>query len=165
MTSGTTPGRDPVTYPTLSVVVPCYRSARTLPLLVDRLRRVLGDLGAAYEVILVVDGSPADAWTVARTLSREHAEVEAIRLSRNFGQQNALLAGIRHARHDVVVTIDDDLQHRPEDLPVLLAALTDDVDLVYGVASEQGHGLARGLATRIGGPCLPADSASSTRAT
>ena len=113
--------------------------------------RVLGDLRVVvYEVILVVDGSPDDTWAVARSLSHEHAEVEAIRLSRNFGQQNALLAGIRQARHDVVVTIDDDLQHRPEDLPPCCAALTDEVDLVYGVPARQGHGLARGVATRVG---------------
>jgi undecaprenyl-phosphate 4-deoxy-4-formamido-L-arabinose transferase len=133
----------------VSVVVPCYRSARTLPDLVARLDAVLPGATAGYEVILVVDGSPDDTWDVARGLAERSARVRAIRLARNYGQHNALIAGVRAARHEVVVTMDDDLQHLPEEVPVLLAALTDDLDLVYGVPREEEHGPARSLASRL----------------
>jgi undecaprenyl-phosphate 4-deoxy-4-formamido-L-arabinose transferase len=132
----------------VSIVVPCYRSARTLPALVTRINAALAEAVAAYEVILVVDGSPDDTWDVAHDLARRHPTVRAIRLARNYGQHNALVAGMRAARFDTVVTMDDDLQHPPEEIPKLLAALTDNLDLVYGVAREEEHGVLRSLASR-----------------
>lgn len=150
MTSAGACGPGPAGRPTISVIVPCYRSVATLPTLVDRLLATLVEVADAHEIVLVVDGSPDDTWSVARSLSQQHPVVEALRLSRNFGQHNALLAGIRRARHDLIVTIDDDLQHRPEDLPALVQALTPDIDLVYGVATDERHGFARAMASRFG---------------
>ncbi|GAA3151632.1 glycosyltransferase family 2 protein [Planomonospora alba] len=133
----------------VSVVVPCYRSAKTLPALVDRIVPVLREAGVPHEVVLVVDGSPDRTWDVACSLARRIDSVRAIRLSRNYGQHNALVAGIREARFDVVVTMDDDLQHPPEQIPLLLAALEGDrLDLVYGVPYEEEHGFLRSLASR-----------------
>jgi glycosyltransferase involved in cell wall biosynthesis len=132
----------------LSVVIPCYNSAPTLPELVRRLVEVLGQTGAPYEVILVVDGSPDNTWDVAEGLAHEHRTVAAIRLSRNYGQHNALLAGIRAAQYDVLVTMDDDLQHRPEEIATLLAALDPEVDLVYGIPVVEEHGVLRSFASR-----------------
>ncbi|MEQ4717337.1 glycosyltransferase family 2 protein [Nonomuraea sp. B19D2] len=133
----------------VSVVIPCYRSARTLPTLVPRLVSVLRDLGVPYEVILVVDGSPDDTWDTAASLARRTQGVRAIHLSRNYGQHNALVAGIREAQLDVVVTMDDDLQHLPEEVPRLLAAMEGDrLDLVYGVPHVEEHGFLRSLASR-----------------
>lgn len=150
MMTGGTAGRVPDSSPmtSVSVVIPCYRSEATLPPLVERLRAVLGPATDAHEVVLVVDGSPDDTWSVARDLADRHAEVRAVRLSRNYGQHNALLAGIATARYDVVVTMDDDLQHRPEEVPRLLAALDDEVELVYGVAVQEEHSWLRSLASR-----------------
>jgi glycosyltransferase involved in cell wall biosynthesis len=134
----------------VSVVVPCYRSASTLPALVRRLVDVLDGSGGPYEIILVVDGSPDDTWDVAAALTHRYGEVRAIRLSRNYGQHNALLAGVREAVFDVVVTLDDDLQHPPEQIPLLLATLEGDrLDLVYGVPHEEEHGALRSLASRV----------------
>ena len=132
----------------VSIVVPCYRSAASLPELVERLDETLPGCAAAHEVILVVDGSPDDTWSVASALALKYPAVRAIELARNYGQHNALIAGIRAARHGVVVTLDDDLQHSPEEIPVLLAALDEDVDLVYGTAIEEEHGAARSVASR-----------------
>ncbi|WP_184541492.1 glycosyltransferase family 2 protein [Streptosporangium becharense] len=133
----------------VSVVIPCYRSARTLPELVTRLVPVLREASARHEVILVVDGSPDDTWETAADLARRFDAVRAVRLSRNYGQHNALAAGIREARSEVVVTMDDDLQHPPEQIPLLLAALEGDrLDLVYGVPHEEEHGFLRSLASR-----------------
>jgi glycosyltransferase involved in cell wall biosynthesis len=133
----------------VSVVVPCYRSAGTLPRLVEELMQVLPDATAAFEILLVVDGSPDDTWEVASQLSNKYPETRAMRLARNYGQHNALIAGVRNARYEVVVTMDDDLQHPADQVPVLLAALTDDLDLVYGVPVEEEHGFFRSLASRL----------------
>jgi undecaprenyl-phosphate 4-deoxy-4-formamido-L-arabinose transferase len=133
----------------VSVVVPCYRSAATLPALTTRLHAALPAVVTDYEIVLVVDGGDRATWTAAADAQRERPNVHAIRLSRNYGQHNALLAGVRAARYDVVVTMDDDLQHRPEEIGTLLGALGDDVDLVYGVAAEEEHGVTRSLASRV----------------
>jgi undecaprenyl-phosphate 4-deoxy-4-formamido-L-arabinose transferase len=133
----------------VSVIIPCYRSAKTLPILVARLVSVLHENASQYEVLLVVDGSPDDTWEVAAGLAYQNDSVGAIRLSRNYGQHNALMAGIRQANFDILVTMDDDLQHPPEEIPALLEALEDgEVDLVYGVPYEEEHGFFRSLASR-----------------
>lgn len=133
----------------VSVVVPCYRSAATLPELVTRLHAVLPEVTDAFEVILVVDGSPDDTWQVAADLAEKFPEVRAIHLARNYGQHNAIVAGVRAARHDIVVTMDDDLQHPPEEVPRLLAELDDDVDLVYGISDVEEHGVGRSVGSRL----------------
>jgi glycosyltransferase involved in cell wall biosynthesis len=132
----------------LSVIIPCYRSAASLPILVERLLPVLEGMGDDYEVFLVVDGSPDNTWEVASQLAEAHPGVAALRLSRNYGQHNALLAGLRLARHDVTVTMDDDLQHLPEEIPKIVAALSPTIDLVYGVAIEEEHSWLRSAASR-----------------
>jgi undecaprenyl-phosphate 4-deoxy-4-formamido-L-arabinose transferase len=133
----------------ISIVVPCYRSAETLPTLAARVESVMSDLGDDFELILVVDGSPDNTWDVAQGLAATNSWVHAIHLARNYGQHSAVIAGIRSARHDVIVTMDDDLQHPPEEIPKLLAALTDDTDLVYGVSVKEEHGFARSFASRL----------------
>jgi undecaprenyl-phosphate 4-deoxy-4-formamido-L-arabinose transferase len=104
----------------------------------------------AWEIVLVVDGSPDQTGIIAARLAREDASVVAAELHRNYGQHNALLAGIRLASHEVVVTIDDDLQHSPEEIGVLLEPLGDsEVDLVYGVSIDEEHGVLRSAASRF----------------
>lgn len=132
----------------ISVIIPCYRSARVLPALVRRLVAALTELTDQHEIVLVVDGSPDNTWEVARELAHEVPTVRSMVLSRNYGQHNALLAGIRSARFDVLVTMDDDLQHRPEAVPALVAALTSELDLVYGTPAVEEHGALRSLASR-----------------
>jgi undecaprenyl-phosphate 4-deoxy-4-formamido-L-arabinose transferase len=132
----------------VSVVIPCYRSAQTLPTLVERLLAVLSTAVSQFEVVLVVDGSPDNTWEVAQELVERHDAVRALLMARNYGQQNALVAGIRCARYEIVVTMDDDLQHPPEEIPKLLAGLRPDLDIVYGVPDAGTHGAMRDLASR-----------------
>jgi undecaprenyl-phosphate 4-deoxy-4-formamido-L-arabinose transferase len=115
--------------------------------LVDRIHSVLDPIGIDYEVVLVVDGSPDDTWDIVRRLAM-HERVRGIELMRNYGQHSAILAGVLSARNDVVVTMDDDLQHPPESIPQLVMALGDGVDLVYGVAEVEKRGFWRNLASR-----------------
>lgn len=131
----------------LSIVIPVYRSAPILPELAVRLAKTLPGLASAYEVILVCDGSPDDSWKVIGDLSRQYGFIRGINLAKNYGQHNALLIGIRDARHSIIVTIDDDLQHPPEEIHKLLDKLEEGYDVVYGVPDELKHSLARNIAS------------------
>ena len=133
----------------VSVVVPVYNSDAILPRLIERLEPVLQSHCDRFEAILVDDGSQTDAWRTVEDLAKGHAWVRGVRLMRNFGQHNALLCGVRRARHEVIVTIDDDLQHPPEEIPKLLDGLAAGADVVYGTPLAEQHGLWRDLASRV----------------
>ncbi len=116
-----------------SVVVPVYRGEGTLEPLVERLEKVMPQVASQFELILVDDGSPDRSWEVITRLCRKQSWIRGISLSRNYGQENATLCGIMNARFEVVATMDDDLQHSPEELPRLLKKLDEGYDVVYGV--------------------------------
>ncbi len=113
--------------------------------MLQRLQSALS--GRSFEVILVDDGSTDASWSVIRDLSRTATRARGIHLMRNYGQHNALLAGIRAASGKVIVTLDDDLQHPPEEIPKLLAALDRGSDVVYGTPLRMPHSLSRNLAS------------------
>lgn len=133
----------------ISVVVPVYNAAATLEPLIARLEPVLRDAAREFEVVLVNDGSRDDSWAVIERLARQHPFVLGICLMRNFGQHNALLCGIRAARYATLVTLDDDLQNPPEEIPRLLEALGEGADVVYGTPQRERHGLWRDLASVV----------------
>ncbi len=133
----------------LSIVIPVYNSQASLPALVERLARVLPTIADRFEVVLVNDGSRDESWDGIGQAARKHAWVRGVNLMRNYGQHNALLAGIRAARFAVVVTMDDDLQHPPEEIPRLLEVLGQGHDLVYGVPASAEHGLSRNVSSRV----------------
>jgi len=132
----------------ISVVIAVYNAAASLRPLLDRLGGALNRAGAPFEVVLVNDGSRDDSWSVIETEAAVRPWVRGIDLSRNFGQHNALLCGIRAARHEIIVTMDDDLQNPPEAVPTLVAALGRGVDVVYGSPAEEQHGLWRDIASQ-----------------
>lgn len=134
---------------TISVVIPVYNSEGTLKPLVERLHAVLGELAAAYEIILVNDGSRDNSWHVIQDLGKSDPFVHAINLMRNYGQHNALLAGIRAAGYDLIVTLDDDLQNPPEEIPKLLDELSRGFDVVFGKPDKEQHGFLRDMASQI----------------
>jgi glycosyltransferase involved in cell wall biosynthesis len=117
--------------------------------LVHQLSITLPQVASAYEVILVNDASRDRSWDVIARLAGEHSWIRGIHLMRNFGQQNALLAGIRAARYDVIVTMDDDLQHPPDQIPLLLAKLEEGHDVVYGTPLVTHQAFWRRLSTRF----------------
>jgi glycosyltransferase involved in cell wall biosynthesis len=131
----------------LSAVVPVYRSESILPELVQRLEDVLSRIASAYEVILINDCSPDGSWDVICRLARRYSWIHPINLMRNYGQHNALLCGIRAAKYSVIVTLDDDLQHPPEEIPKLLAMMAKGFDVVYGTPEHEEHGFLRDLAS------------------
>jgi undecaprenyl-phosphate 4-deoxy-4-formamido-L-arabinose transferase len=133
----------------ISVVVPVFNSQATLAELIARLEKVLLTSAGAYEVILVNDGSRDESWRIIGDLSAQHPWIRGLDLMRNYGQHNALLCGIRLARFGVIVTLDDDLQNPPEEIPALLAKLNEGLDVVYGKPEALHHGLLRNLASLI----------------
>jgi polyisoprenyl-phosphate glycosyltransferase len=135
----------------ISVVMPVFRSAAIIRPLVERVLTVLKVGNLTYEIILIDDGSPDDSWRVLTELQREHPqEVVAVQLMRNYGQHNALMCGFRHCRGRYVITMDDDGQTPPEEIPRLLQKIqTEDWDLVYGSYGQKKHQAWRNLGSRL----------------
>ena len=136
--------------PHLSIVIPVYRSAKILPELHERLINALEELGHSFEIIYVDDASPDDAWSVLVGLRQDDERVLLIQLMKNSGQPRALLAGLGEARGEFVVTMDDDLQHRPEEIALLYDAVqADDLDAVIARFDSKKHGGIRRLGSRF----------------
>jgi glycosyltransferase involved in cell wall biosynthesis len=133
----------------ISVVTPVYNGEASIAELCRRLREVLPGIAIEYEILLVNDGSRDRSWEIISDLSSRFATVRGLNLMRNYGQHNALLCGIRAAKYEVIVTMDDDLQHPPEEIPRLLEQLEQGFDVVYGTPKIEQHGFLRGLASRI----------------
>jgi glycosyltransferase involved in cell wall biosynthesis len=133
----------------ISVVVPVYQGVATLPLLVEELRGVLPKVADEYELILVNDGSQDESWDVITRLAKAQGWVRGIDLMRNYGQHNATLCGIREARYEVIIVMDDDLQNPPQEIPKLLDKLNEGFDVVYGVARKRQQGWWKNLASII----------------
>ncbi len=141
--------------PGLTVLIPVYNNADGLAPLIARLETVLPALQLpslglpAFEVLLVNDGSKDGSQARIEELAADRPWLRWIELRRNFGQHNAILCGLRSARFDVTVTMDDDLQHPPERIRELLDSLTKGVDVVYGAPTVEQHGLFRDLASQL----------------
>ncbi len=136
--------------PNASVVIPVYNGADTVPMLTERLLKTLPGLFNAYEIILVDDCSPDSSWAVLKTLQQTYPDtIRAFHLSRNFGQHNATLCGIRAARYEICITMDDDLQHPPEQLPLLLDEFEKGFDVVYAVPKKLPHSWWRNLGSKM----------------
>lgn len=133
----------------VSAVVPVYNGEPTLGELCERLAAVLEGSSRDFEIILVNDGSCDASWKTIERISRQNVRVRGLNLMRNYGQHNALLCGIRASRYEVVVTLDDDLQNPPEEIPVLLERLADGFDVVYGQPESEQHGFWRDRASQI----------------
>lgn len=133
----------------VSVVIPVYNSESSLEELVRRLKPALESRADHYELVLVDDGSQDGSWNGVCEQAENHDWIRGMKLMRNYGQHNALLAGIRAARGDVIVTMDDDLQNPPEEIPKLLDKLNEGYDVVYGTPEKQQHGLWRNLASQV----------------
>lgn len=125
----------------ISIVIPVYNSARTLDQLHARLTATLGALGQSYEIIFVDDGSRDDSWAGLEALRAiDPVHVVAVQLMRNYGQHNTLMCGLEMTRGSYIVTMDDDLQNPPEEIPKMLAHIErSGMDLVYGCPNDRKH--------------------------
>jgi dolichol-phosphate mannosyltransferase len=116
------------------VVVPIYNDSEVIHELIKRLSPVLESITADYEIILVDDGSRDDSWLQMLAVRQANAFIKAVRLSRNFGQQSAIAAGLSLTSKELIVLMDSDLQDRPEDIPVLIDALLADEKATMAIA-------------------------------
>jgi undecaprenyl-phosphate 4-deoxy-4-formamido-L-arabinose transferase len=136
--------------PAVSVVIPVHNEEASLDPLYERLERVLEDLAQPYEVIFVDDGSRDRSLDLLCRLQEKHEAVRVIQLNRNYGQHAAVFAGLDHARGDVVVTLDADLQNPPEEIPRLLDKISEGHDVVGGWRqSRQDHMVRRLLSWMV----------------
>ncbi len=133
----------------VSVVIPVYNAEESLALLIERLRPLRDAVHPVEEVVLVNDGSRDRSWLVIQELAAGENWLRGMNLMRNYGQHNALLAGIRAARQETIVTMDDDLQNPPEEIPRLLEKLEEGYDVVYGTPQVEQHGFLRDIASKM----------------
>jgi len=134
--------------PEISLVIPVYNEEENLPVLAGEIRSALEPLGLPYEVLYVDDGSTDGSPQVLLELAREDPRTRIVRQRRNHGQSAALDAGFRHARGEVVITLDADLQNDPADIPRLLERL-DGFDVVSGVRARRRDNWVRRVSSKI----------------
>lgn len=135
-----------------SVVVPVYNSAPTLYELYYRVKRVFENIiNEPFEMVLVDDSSHDDSFAKMTELSKMDSRIVSVQLAQNFGQHNALLCGFSHARGEYIITIDDDLQHPPEEIPKLIAAMKENekIDVVIGKYETKKHSLIRNIGSKV----------------
>lgn len=134
----------------LSFVIPCYHSAATLPAVTRQIRQtVLADGRYDYEILLVNDNPADDTWREICRLKQEDPKIFGICMSRNFGQASALMAGYRHVRGDIVVSLDDDGQTPPAEMFRLIDALDEDTDIIYASYPAKHHSAFRNFGSRV----------------
>ncbi|HEY0332978.1 MAG TPA: glycosyltransferase [Stenotrophomonas sp.] len=133
----------------VSVVVPVYSASSGLATLFQRVDDVLTSIGKTFELILIDDRGNAAAWPCIQALAKRDSRVLGLRLGRNFGQHAATMCGIANARGGFVVTMDEDLEHRPEELPELLSKCSEEQPLVYGVFPQRTHARYRNITSEL----------------
>lgn len=137
---------------TTSVVIPCYRSSRTIRFVVEDTMKQFAAMGITdYEFVLVDDCSPDGGATVRelRSLVTDYRQVKAVELAKNSGQHNAVMAGLNYALGDVIIAMDDDGQTRASQIPKLLSELEKGYDIVYGYYPQKHHSFFRNLGSRF----------------
>ena len=135
-----------------SVVVPVYNSEHTLETLYERLAKVFDEeMKEPFELLLVDDGSRDHSWDVMMKLRSRDERVKLFQMARNFGQPSAVLCGFHYVSGDIIITMDDDLQHRPEEIPKMAKVLEerDDIDVVLARYQNRKHNFIRGLGTWV----------------
>jgi len=138
--------------PSVSVVIPTYERGKAIAPLVDSIIQYTAP--QLSEIILVDDGSSLEAWRGVENVALTREPVIAMRLSRNVGQHAAVLAGIRHAKGDIVVTMDDDFQNPPNQIVSLVSLLDGDTDLVYGLPKGRTFSLGRRFLSIVYRACM-----------
>ena len=134
----------------VSFVIPCYRSEKTLPAVIEEINATMEKLeGYDHEIILVNDSSPDGTIQTIRGLCKENANIKGIDLAKNFGQHAALMAGMRHTKGDVVVCLDDDGQTPADEVGKLLNKLDEGYDVVYASYGKKKHSLFRNFGSKV----------------
>lgn len=133
-----------------SIIVPVFNSEQSLPELTERVHKVCSSLGKPFEIIFVDDSSVDASWEILKSIKATYPEaVKCIRLAENYGQHNATVCGFRNSSGKLIITIDDDLQHPPEEIPKLISEMErTNLDVIYGISKNQ-HPFIRKLGSNI----------------
>lgn len=126
--------------PVISIVSPVYQAEKIIPLLVERIENTVGKITADYEIILVEDGSPDDCWKVIEDITLTNTKLKGIKLSRNFGQHPAIMAGLSQAKGEWIVVMDCDLQDQPEEIEKLYNKALEGFDVVFAKRNNRKDG-------------------------
>lgn len=133
----------------ISVCIPCYRSAKMLPKVVNGIKEEFSKRSEDYQIVLVNDGSPDNTFGVIMELCKEDKNIVGVNLSRNYGQASAKLAALQLAKGDVVVYMDDDGQHTPDGIFKLVDKLNEGYDVVYAHFGHKKHSLFKQFASNL----------------
>ena len=134
----------------ISVVIPLYNEAESLPELYAWIERVMNENNYSFEVIFVNDGSTDESWQVINDLARESTHVKGIKFRRNYGKSPALYCGFEQAQGDVVITMDADLQDSPDEIPELYRMIKEEgYDLVSGYKQKRYDPISKTLPTKL----------------
>ena len=135
----------------VSVVSPCYNESDSLPAFIERLQTVMAPLSDRFdfEIVLVDDGSSDDTVEIAKGFIKDESRLRVVELRRNYGQSTALQAGFDHATGSIVISMDADLQHFPEDIPAFLEAIDEGSDVVCGWRHDRKEGMKRKFPSRV----------------
>jgi polyisoprenyl-phosphate glycosyltransferase len=132
-----------------SVVIPVYNSEKTIGEVVRRTEEVFKKLEGSYEILLVDDCSRDRSWEVLKNIHHDNPKIRIFHLIRNFGQHNAIICGFNHCTGKFVVTLDDDLQHPPEEIPKLVSGINEGFSVVYGRYPPENDNFVENYLSRI----------------
>jgi undecaprenyl-phosphate 4-deoxy-4-formamido-L-arabinose transferase len=132
-----------------SVVIPVYNSEATLLELYNRIQSVFKNITSSFEIIFVDDGSRDKSWQTLKELRIKDKRVKIIQLMRNFGQHNAIMCAFHFVHGEYIITMDDDLQNPPEEIPKLINKIKEGYDLVYGEYIYKKHNLLRNIGSSV----------------
>lgn len=133
----------------LDIIIPVYNSEKTIGTIIQEILNQKALECYQLGIILINDGSKDSSLSVCETFATSCSNIMVIDLMKNYGQHSAIFAGISHSSADIIVTMDDDGQHLPETIPMLLEGLTPEVDVVYGLAEQDEHSWTRNLTSKV----------------
>ena len=133
----------------ISVVIPVYNSQNSLNELCQRLKKTFKSMNIKYEIILIDDNSDDNSYKKIVELHKCDKNIKGIKLARNYGQQNAIICGFNYVKNDYVVTMDDDLQHLPEDIIKLYNKIKEGYDAVYAIPEDREYSFFRKLGSKL----------------
>jgi len=133
-----------------SIIIPVFNAESCLKNTVDTIVKSMNNFSNDYEIILIDDGSRDNSWNVIKELKTQYSQLKGIRLNKNYGQHNVLLCGLNHAEGEYMITIDDDLEQNPDDIPALFSQLKEkNLDVIYGIPKYVKKSITRKLLTGI----------------
>ena len=133
----------------LSIIIPVFNSEGSIKEVVERIVDVMESEQFSYEIILIDDASEDTSWEKILELGKDNKNIIGLQLLKNSGQHSANLCGFRHSKNEIIITMDDDLQNPPEEIPKLVKLINEGKDLVFGEFASKKHNLFRSIGSKV----------------